>query len=487
MSDNSLFKNSALYTIGNLLLRAFSFFLIPLYTTYLSTEDYGLINLASGFYTLASVFLTVCLQYAVVRYYADFKNEREKVARMYGTVINFILLLSVLFLPLCLLFGGIISKLFFCGISFYPIIFMSVIISIVMGLYTVYQDILKGMQLAKKSIILSYLFFFLLLAFNLLAVIAFHSGATGVLVATMCVHVMMVVIMFIDLRKHGLFELCIDRVILKELLKYSLPIVPHNIAFNVQTFATRVIINKSLSLSALGIYSLASQFGSIADVVLSSVQNAFQPWFYGEMNKQNKGTNKIIARLTYGLIWLYGFFFIVLGLYSHEAVLIMSSADYYEAWLYVPFIVLSVSLKIPLYFLINFLYYDKTKIRFLFVSTLIGCVINVFFTFVLVPNFGIYGSILADIVSLLVRFMFVGFIVKSMVVEFYSLKKLIGLSILPMLFLAVGIIPSYIVYSSSIDMQNILIKAFVVGVYVLIALFFNKSFVRGVIAKIRNI
>ena len=45
-NKTSVFRNSILYTLGNLLLKAFSFFLIPLYTAYLSTEEYGIINLA---------------------------------------------------------------------------------------------------------------------------------------------------------------------------------------------------------------------------------------------------------------------------------------------------------------------------------------------------------------------------------------------------------------------------------------------------------
>lgn len=64
--------------------------------------------------------------------------------------------------------------------------------------------------------------------------------------------------------KHGLYVVCIDKGILKELLKYSLPLVPHTVAYNIQTYATKVIINGKLSLALLGIYSLASQFGSIA-------------------------------------------------------------------------------------------------------------------------------------------------------------------------------------------------------------------------------
>lgn len=484
MANSSLFKNSILYTFGNLLLRAFSFFLIPLYTTYLTAEEYGIINLSSGFYTLASSLLVLSLQYALIRFYADYINDSDKIAKMYGTVIFFILIISIVFLLLGLLFSDAICKAFFDGIPFYPIVLMTYVISVVVGLYTVYQDILKGMQLARKSVILSYIFFFLLLGLNLLTVVKFNMGATGVIFSTVIVHVVMVLIMFYDLRRHGLLEFCIDRDILKELLKYSIPIIPHNLAFNVQIFATRVIINKVLSLTALGLYSLASQFGSIADVILSSVQSAFQPWFYGEMNKKNHETNIVVAKLTYSMIWLYGFFFIGLGLFSHEAVLIMSSTEYSTAWQYIPFIVFSIALKTPLYFLINFLYYDKSKTKYLFISTLIGCIFNLIFTVILVPLMGIVGSIIADIIALIVRFAFVEYIVKDLIRTVYSVRRMLSLSLLPMIFLAVGIIPSYLVYPEEISLNNITLKSITLTSYLVVALLFNRNIYNSIITKI---
>lgn len=482
-NNGSIIKNSIMYTIGNLLLKAFNFFLIPLYTTFLTTEDYGAINLASGFYTLMASIIILSLQYAVVRFYADILDDSKKVARMFGTVINFILLVSILFLLIALVGKNVITNYFFKGISFFPIVFLSLFIAIVSGLYQVYQDILKGMQNANKSVWMSYVYFFLMLALNIFSVVYLKLGAIGVLVSTLIVNILMVVVMFVDLIKHGLYTICIDKSMLKALLKYSVPLVPHTVAYNIQTYATKVIINGKLSLAMLGIYSLASQFGSIADVILNSVQAAFQPWFYGTLNDSSKGGVKSITSITYALMWLYGLFFIGIGTFSQEAILFMANSSYAQSWYYVPLIVFSVALKAPLYFYLNFLYYDKEKTKFVFLPTLIGCLINVILTTLLVPSFQIVGSILADISALVVRLIFTIVIVREQAKSIYSLFKLEFYSLFPMMFLMISLLLSFFYFRNVISFINIVYKIVIIIVYVVVAYLFNRVTIRTFIKK----
>ena len=482
-NNTSIIKNSMMYTIGNLLLKAFNFFLIPLYTAFLTTDEYGIINLASGFYTLIASIIILSLQYAVIRFYADVHEDKNKIARMFGTVINFIIVVSIVFLVFSLIGKDIITSYFFKGIRFFPIVFLSIFISIVSGLYQVYQDILKGMQNATKSIWMSYLYFFLMLALNIISVVVFKLGAVGVISSKLIVNILMVIIMFVDLIKHGLYVVCIDKDILKELLKYSLPLVPHTVAYNIQTYATKVIINGKLSLSLVGIYSLASQFGSIADVILSSVQAAFQPWFYRTLNDNTHKGKKSITSLTYSLMWVYGFFFIGIGAFSQEAILLMANESYAQSWIYVPLIVLSVALKAPLYFYLNFLYYDKRKTKYIFVSTMLGCIINVGLTAILVPTLRIVGSIVADIVALIVRLIFTIIIVKKSAETIYSFWKLEFYSIFPTFFLIVALLPSFVVFENRIYFLNLIYKIIIVLVYIGVACLVNIKTIRTYVLK----
>ena len=78
--------NSVIYTFSGLLLKCFSFFLLPLYTAYLTTKDYGITSIANSFISTMSFVVTFSLFSAVMRFYVDLKDSPEKLKRFYGTI-----------------------------------------------------------------------------------------------------------------------------------------------------------------------------------------------------------------------------------------------------------------------------------------------------------------------------------------------------------------------------------------------------------------
>ena len=460
--------NSLFYTIGNLLLKAFSFFLIPLYTSYLSPEQYGILNLSTSFSSVVSMALMMGLQYSVIRFFADYKNDYIKIAKMFGTVICFILAIGIIGSCIFISLKKYWSNYIFENIPFYPIVLLSILISVVQGLYTVYQDILKGMQDAKRSIMLTYLFFFLLLSSNIYTVVVLELGASGILYSTLIVNTVMVVLMFVDLIKRQLFVFTIDKRILKDLLKYSFPLVPHTMAYTLSNYATRLVISNKMSLSMLGVYSLSSQFGSLGDIILNSIQSAFQPWMFSRLNATDKRSADDIAKISYMLMWIYGLFFILVGVFSQEAIILMADEKYIESWIYVPFIVMSIAIKSPLYFYNNFLYYDKSKTKYIFYISVTMSIVCVLLTWILVPCWGINGAVIASIIAMVLRIIFTVKKTNSIAKLYYSLVKMEILSIIPMIFMWLALLPSFVndIYSFSISL--ILYKIIIVLIYILI-------------------
>lgn len=478
-SKKSVIKNSMFYTLGNLLLKAFSFFLIPLYTSFLSPEEYGILNLSTGFSSVMSMLLMLGLQHSVVRFYTDYKTDQKKLARMFGSVITLLICLGIIFTVLLTIFKDIWIPVFFENLPFTPVVLLSILIAVVQGLYTVYQDILKGMQEAKRSIILTYIFFFLLLGSNICTVVYLKLGAVGILYSTLLVHIVMLVLMFVDLIKRKLFLFVIDRCLIKELLKYSLPLIPHTIAYTVSNYVTRLVISNKMSLSMLGLYSLASQFGGLCDVILNSIQSAFQPWMFGQLKDHKDGESSDISNLTYMLMWVYGFFFILVAVFSQEAIIMMADKSYIDAWIYVPFLVVSVSIKSPLYFYNNFLYYNKEKTKFLFSTSVLGSIACIILTWLLVPKKGIYGAVLASIVGAFVRLVFTLRYVHNDGKTVYSFWKLELLSIIPIIFIIIGLIPSVFIFDNMISLYNLMYKFLIICVYssIFLLLYRNDLFI----------
>ncbi len=438
--------NSLLYTSGNVLLKFFSFLLIPLYTAYLSPEQYGIINLAFGFVNVVSLLIMAGLQFSIFRFYADIKDDRIMVAEMISSVFCSIFIIGSLLSLILIVTYHFWINIIFKNIPFIPIVLLAILISIVTAIYTVYQDMLKGMQEAKKSVILSYLFFFLLLGLNIITVVIFKWGAKGILLSTFVVNFIMIIFMVIDLRRKHLLIIKIDKGLTKKLFRYSFPLVPHTLAYSITNLFSRIIINSKLSTSVLGLYSLASQFSGVADVVSNSVQSAFQPWMFQKLNEKDniEHYEEDIRKLTHQLLWIYGLIYISIGVFAREIIDIMSSDSYHSAWQYVPFMIMTVAVKSPLYFYMNFLYYKKEATKYIFITTIYGCVVSMTLTWLLVPCLGIYGAILSDFMALLIRFLFTYKYASHLSHSIYNIRLIVGITFISICFLGIAVLPSYL-------------------------------------------
>ena len=63
MTVNKILKNSSLYTFCALLQKGTGFLLLPIYTTYLKPEDYGIMNLITSITGFLSIFTAVQRKY----------------------------------------------------------------------------------------------------------------------------------------------------------------------------------------------------------------------------------------------------------------------------------------------------------------------------------------------------------------------------------------------------------------------------------------
>ena len=76
-----LFKNTIIFTIGNLASKLIAFFLIPLYTNVLTTKEYGTIDLVITICTIAVPILTLNIMEGIMRFNLDEKSNKNKITK----------------------------------------------------------------------------------------------------------------------------------------------------------------------------------------------------------------------------------------------------------------------------------------------------------------------------------------------------------------------------------------------------------------------
>ena len=103
-NQRKLAKNAAIYSVFTLLQRGLGFFLLPVYTTVLATEQLGIISTATAVISFLVLFFGLSLRGSVAFYYYEYKdNKLDYLKKLYGTNVVFILLftfIGIIFLVL---------------------------------------------------------------------------------------------------------------------------------------------------------------------------------------------------------------------------------------------------------------------------------------------------------------------------------------------------------------------------------------------------
>ena len=444
---STIFNNSIIYAICGLLLKCFNFFLLPLYTAYLTTEDYGITSLINSFITTASFIVAFSLYSAVMRFYVDLKNDTEKLKRFYGTVIIFTLISSIISAILLTLLKNILTDIIFKGINFYPIILVCLGSLVFYCQHSIYENVLKSQQKAKKHAIISIIYFFVSLILNILFVVTFKMGALGVILAGMIANITYFLYFIIDMIKYNMITFCVDFHLLKSALKYSIPIIPHNISTQLAVFISKIFINGTTSLSDVGLYSIASQFGNIADTIQNYSSSAYTPWLFERLKSKDDGYKNDIRKAANVISAVLGLFFLGISLFAQDYIILFLNDSYANAWKMVPFVVGVYTIKTMYYFYVGILFYYKKASRYLFIATLSSSLLNILLSYFIIPIWGAYGSILADAISMILRVLIIVVISKRFDDVGLKIKEFIFRIIVIICFIVVGLFFSYTKYA----------------------------------------
>lgn len=484
MSKTKVLSNSVIYTLGGVITKCFAFFLLPLYTAYLTPEDYGITSIVTTFLNISSFVVSFSLFASVLRFYVDYKESARKLSLFYGTVYIFILICSVIFFLLLYVSKKLLTDLIFIGIDFYPIVLVCLVAMIFNCTHTFFDTILRSQQNAKKATILSVIYFFLNAGFSILFVVPMHLGALGIVLAILLAGLIYTIYMTIEMVCKKLITFKLDYQILKSALKYSIPIIPHNLSPHIAMMVSKVLISSRCSPALLGIYSVATQFGSLADTVQIYVNQAYGPWLFERLNdhEENRKEIRSISKL---LSTLIGGVFILITLFAHDYIVLLVDHKYVSAWHYVPAVILVFAIKTTYYFYVNVLFYYKKAARILFIATFTGSLVCVILAFLLIPSIGLYGAILADGLAMMVQVAIVYKI--SMKYDDIGLKMhdFINNILIVSIFFIVGLLPSFLFYNDVFSLYNLIFKIVVSVIYAGTVLMYYKNKIKDAITKFR--
>lgn len=392
-----LLRNSFIYSISILFQGGVVFFLLPLYTLYLSPTQYGIIAVLSSLTGFLAMFYLLSLHGAATRFYFDHTEDKKKNAELFSTIFFFILAFGSLLTGLFFFFHDFLLDPFLKGIDFYPYTLLTLITVFLSSFYLLYQAILQARQKAGKYGIVNFIY----VLTNSLLIVAFivfsELKVTGVLLAPLITNFIFLIFIFFDLFLKE--KISFNFQILKECLKYAIPLLPHTLFTWAMLTINKVLLNNLDSTATAGIYDIGFIFANLINILAWAINQAYVPWFFDKM-KEKANTSSQIVKFACDATIFYGFCGFLLALFSKEILPIFVTDAFNSATLIVPILAFAYVFNGLYYFFVNPLFYNKKTTKYVSLCTIVSAIINVALNLILIPEFGIIGSAIGTLVAL---------------------------------------------------------------------------------------
>ncbi len=388
-------KHSIIYSVGNAANKLVGFILLPLYTSTFSVAIYGVLALFDTISDFLLTFSSFGIIEALKRWYWD-KEAQNKQKSIFFTVLLFSLVSALFFLAISyLLMAKYSVEMFGVTISNRTIWFFlgSVLTNVLL------QRILILMRIQQKAM-QNMIFNIIKLVFVLVSTIYFITvlnwGMDSVFISRLIGQGLALLILLPQFIKNC--KIKIEFSLLKEMLSYSWPLAISTSLGLILTLSDRWLLKGMASLDIVGNYSLAYKISNVVKLlVVQSFAQAFVYIYFKQMD--NKKSYRFFSKtMTY-----FSFLLVVLGLvivlFSREIIVLLAqNADYYDSYLILPFLILSVSfagLRQMLVLPLN--KYKKTKIISLI--TICAGLLNIGLNILFIPFWGGVGAALATAIA----------------------------------------------------------------------------------------
>jgi O-antigen/teichoic acid export membrane protein len=387
-------RHMAVYGIGNILVKAVGFVMLPFYTHYFSPKDYGILEILDLSMSLFALVLNMGLTPAFLRVYAaaDSPEGRRHVVST-GCIFGIVTGLATFLVGVGFV-GPATHLLFGPGVpSTYILLSLSALVLNYMA--NLPRTYLRALEASGAFTIVDTVSVFLLLALNIWFIAVMKVGLVGVLLSSVIVAALQFLGLSVWAFRRSGFGFRVAK--LRYMLGFGVPLILANVGLFVLNFSDRYFLQHLRSLEVVGVYAVGYKFGFMMNYLF--VQPFFVMWQSRMYAVHANPEHRNIYRQFFAMYSL-GLFFagLAMALFSPEVIRLMVEPRFAAGQDIVPIVVLAyVFYGLGYYAQLGMLLTDRTK--------LIGAIgaaaaaLNLVLNYFLISKFGMIGAAWATLIS----------------------------------------------------------------------------------------
>ena len=405
MSNNDAVKNniseflksSGILVVANLVIKAVQFFLMPLYTKYLSPEELGVNDLIVTTTGVILPLLTLALDASFSAFYYD-KGDNTK-ERTFNTIHAVLMIQSLIPLVLCFLSKPLSSLLFKTDQYYWGVIvaMLGLSINLLFMPYALKLRLENRMQLFSIINVIASVF---MLVSNIVFVVGFKLGYISLIYSHFLTNLVQLLLYWL-LPKYRFEKKYVSKDYARTLIRYGLPLVPNAVFSWILVSCDRYMISGMCGEAEVGIYGIGMRFLTILNIIINAVNMAYTTFAF-----KNKGEE--YARSMYSAIFV-GMSFLLMGgcftvsVFAKDIIHVMVDPRYYSAYVLIAPLLYSQTAMACNNIAGYGISFTK-KSRYFLISSVIAAVVNVVLNYILVKYYASLGAAVATMISHIVLF-----------------------------------------------------------------------------------
>ena len=389
--QNEFLKNTIILFLGKFCTQFISFILLPIFTHYLLTDDYGFVDLITTYVSLFVPVVTLRMDSAVFRFLIDVRDNEDGKKKIISNTLIIVLIQTLLFICIYLVF------ILFFNIKYKVYIIVNIV---VLMFSNILLQISRGLGKTGDYSIASIITGISNLIVNAALIIVFKWNASSILISSIISNMFCCIYIIIKNKIYRYINVkLLDRILLKDLLKYSIPLIPNSLSWWIVGVSDRSIIAFFINTAANGIYTVSSKFSNILYSIFSIINMSWQETASIHVNDKDRDTffSKMVNEIWFLFICISLIIIAILPIFFN----ILIGKDYIDAYTYIPILLYANTWEV-LGSLIASIFVAIKKTKSVAIGTAVSAIVNLVINISMIKRFGLYAASISTLIACLI-------------------------------------------------------------------------------------
>lgn len=393
MSDNSkrskdFAKNTAILTFGKICTQSISFLLLPLYTAILEPVDYGAVDLIVTYNTLLLTLVALQFDQGLFRFMLDDRYNKKRNIELFSSILS----ISVVQVTVFGLLYYILQP--FVTLQYKHYMAVDVILSVFLQLF---MQFVRGLGKSADYAIASFISAAGTVIFNVFFLVVLHLDGLGLIYSIILSKTLAICYLFCKNQLWHYYSIkCVNRDVFTAVAKYSIPLVPNNLAWWIINASDRTIIVAFLGTALNGIYTVANKFSNVFINFYNILNLSWTENVSLHFNDDDR--DEYLAAMVTTLFNLFAA--ACIGIIACLPLVFNSfiNEKYAEAYPHIPILMIAMLFRVVVG-LYSVVYVAQKKTVSIMLTTIGAALINVVVHLILINKIGLFAASFSTLIS----------------------------------------------------------------------------------------